>query len=67
MSKYHKEAKQLGLRSTSELNQLWNKKYKAEWDRIDKEEDKAYEKLYLKYHESLSSTRPKKGYKIVLD
>lgn len=67
IAKYNKEAKSLGLRTTSGLNNLWNKFYKAEWDRIEKEEDKAYNKLWLKYHVSLSSTQPKKGYKIVLD
>lgn len=67
MSKYNKEAKALGLRATSDLNNLWNKKYRAEWDRLDKEEDEAYKKLWLKYHVSTSSTEPKKGYKIVLD
>lgn len=67
MSKYNKEAKQLGLRSTSEMNRLRKEKYEDEWDRLDKEEDKAYNKLWLKYHVSLSSTQPKKGYKIVLD
>jgi Skp family chaperone for outer membrane proteins len=67
MQKYDKEAKALNLRSTSALNNLWNKKYKAAWDRLDKEEDEAYKKLWLKYYDSFSSTQPKKGYKIVLD
>lgn len=67
MSKYNKEAKALGLRATSDWNNLWNKKYKAAWDRLDKEEDEAYKKLWLKYHVSTSSTQQKKGYKIVLD
>lgn len=67
MSKYNKEAKQLGLRSVPDLNKLWNKKYRAAWERLDKEEDEAYKKLWLKYHVSTSSTEPKKGYKIVLD
>lgn len=67
MQKYAKEAKALGLRSTSALNNLWDKKYKAAWDRINKKEEEAYRKLWLKYHVSTTSTQPQKGYKIVLD
>ena len=67
MSKYYKEAKALGLRATSDLNKLWNKKYRAARERLDKEEGEAYEKLWLKYHVSIISTQPKKGYKIVFD
>jgi len=44
---------------------LWQKKYAKKWESVEKAWDKAFNKLWLKYHVSLSSTKVKEGYKLI--
>lgn len=62
---YEKQAKDLNVRTPAEHNDLWNRKFKERFERIDKRTDEAYRRLWLKYYVSSGSTKVKPGYKIV--
>lgn len=53
------------IKSTVEHNELWKRKFKERYDRLDKRIDEAYRRLWLKYYVSADSTKVKPGYKIV--
>lgn len=59
---HQKECLQKKLKTTTEINKLWNDKYKNRYEKYNKQLDEAYKKLWLKYYISSSSTKLKKGY-----
>lgn len=60
-SDFKKEAAMRPM-STSERNELWSKKYEKKYKALDRSQQDAINKLWLKYHYSLSSTAVKPGY-----
>lgn len=62
---FDREKKKLGITTTAENNRLWKEKYEKKYNSLDRQLDKRVDKLWLKYHTSLSSTQALPGYKIV--
>ena len=51
--------------TTGQSNTLWRKNYKQKFEKLEKELAAVNNKVWLKYHKSLSTNEPKPGYKIV--
>lgn len=49
--------------TTTQRNQIWNKKYKKKYDALDALSEKTYKKLYYTYFSK--NGNPKPGYKII--
>lgn len=60
-SDFDKEAAKRPM-TTQQRNQLWREKYEKKFNALEKAMDAAYDKLWLKYYVSTSSTKPKEGY-----
>jgi Spy/CpxP family protein refolding chaperone len=47
---YNKEVKEKNITATSEMNKLWNSKYKEKLEAIEKKHDEEYKKVWYKFH-----------------
>ena len=47
---FEKQRKLKNLKTTSEINALWNSRYKKKIDDIDKKSSEEYRKLWYKFH-----------------
>lgn len=65
-SKFDEEKKKLGIVTTAENNRLWRDKYEKKYNEIEKQLDKKFDALWLKYHVSLGTTKVREGYQIIV-
>jgi hypothetical protein len=47
---YNKEVKEKNITATSEMNKLWNSKYKEKLEAIEKKQDEEYKKVWYKFN-----------------